>query len=92
MGRQIWIEHEPGIVTRYAHLRSIEPGITLGTAVSRGQVIGEVGNSGSPASLESEFSDAHLHFELWIGDSFLGKNLRPIETRDWIERILPPSR
>ena len=92
LGRQVWIEHEPGIVTRYAHLRSIESGIAPGTTVSRGQPIGEVGNSGSPASLEGEAVDAHLHFELWVDDTYLGEYLRPIETRDWIERVFPTSR
>jgi murein DD-endopeptidase MepM/ murein hydrolase activator NlpD len=92
MGRQVWIEHEPGIVTRYAHLRSIEPGIATGKPVSRGEVIGEVGNSGSPASLEGEAADAHLHYELWINGSYFGRYLRPIETRDWSERMFPVSR
>ncbi len=92
MGQQVWIEHAPGIVSRYAHLRTIDPKVIEGTAVSRGQVIGEVGNSGSPASLESESADAHLHFELWLGYSYLGQYLRPIETRDWIEQIFPASR
>lgn len=92
LGRQVWIEHSPGIVSRYAHLRSIEPGIVPGTVVSRGQALGEVGNSGSPASLESEFSDAHLHFELWLDDHYLGQYLRPIEAREWIEELFPASR
>ncbi|MCA9951255.1 MAG: M23 family metallopeptidase [Anaerolineales bacterium] len=89
LGRQVWIEHANGVVSRHAHLRMIEPGIVVGTAVTRGQKIGEVGNSGSPASLESETSDAHLHFELWLDENaYLGQFLRPIETRMWIERIL----
>ncbi|MFN2180882.1 MAG: M23 family metallopeptidase [Candidatus Promineifilaceae bacterium] len=92
MGRQVWIEHEPGIVSRYAHLRGIEPGIEAGVSVSRGQPIGEVGNTGSPASLEGESADAHLHYELWLGDTYLGEYLRPSETRDWIEQIYPTSR
>ncbi len=92
LGRQIWIEHEGGLITRYAHLRSIEPGIATGVAVSRGEPIGEVGNSGSPASLESEQSDAHLHFELWLTDRYLGQFMRPIETRKWIESIFPNRR
>lgn len=92
MGRQVWIEHAPGVVSRYAHLRDIELGIESGAPVQRGQVIGEVGNSGSPASLESESSDAHLHFELWIGQTYLGQYLRPIEARDWIEELFPTSR
>lgn len=92
MGRQIWIEHEPGVVSRYAHLRAIAPGISAGTAVTRGQPIGEVGNSGSPASLQSEQADAHLHFELWLGDQHLGQYLRPIETRELVEAMFPTNR
>jgi murein DD-endopeptidase MepM/ murein hydrolase activator NlpD len=88
LGQQVWIQHAEGLVTRYAHLRSIAPGIAQGTQVSRGQVIGEVGNSGSPASLESERADAHLHFELWLRDTYFGQFMRPIETREWVERIL----
>lgn len=87
LGRQVWIQHDGGFVSRYAHLRSIEPDINEGTLVKRGQVIGEVGNSGSPSSLESESADAHLHFELWIGEHYLGQFLRPVEVREWVEKI-----
>jgi len=92
LGRQVWIEHDDGIVSRYAHLRSITPGIQKDTLVTQGQVIGEVGNSGSPSSLESERADAHLHFEIWAGDNYLGQFLRPIEVREWVERILTNNR
>ncbi|NCF64766.1 MAG: peptidoglycan DD-metalloendopeptidase family protein [Chloroflexi bacterium] len=92
LGQQVWIQHESGIVTRYAHLRSIAPDIAEGVKISRGQIIGEVGNSGSPASLESEKADAHLHFEMWLGDAYLGQFMRPIETRQWVERIFPHRR
>jgi murein DD-endopeptidase MepM/ murein hydrolase activator NlpD len=89
-GRQVWIRHADGLVTRYAHLRSIAPGIAEGVTVARGQVIGEVGNSGSPGALESETADAHLHFELWLGEAYLGQFLRPIETREQVEWMLAP--
>jgi murein DD-endopeptidase MepM/ murein hydrolase activator NlpD len=92
MGRQVWIEHAPGVITRYAHLRAIAPGIAAGEIVTRGQAIGEVGNSGSPASLESEQADAHLHFELWLGETHLGQYLRPIETRELVEWMFPTGR
>ena len=46
-----------------------------------------MGNSGSPASLESETEDAHLHFELRLGDHYIGQYLRPIETREWLNEI-----
>ncbi len=87
-GRQVWIQHANGLVSRYVHLDSIDYRIQEGQPVTQGQLIGTVGNSGSPGSLESEDSDVHLHFELWLGDHYLGQFLRPVETRYWIERIL----
>ncbi|MCA9938640.1 MAG: peptidoglycan DD-metalloendopeptidase family protein, partial [Anaerolineales bacterium] len=86
-GQQVWIEHENGLVTRYAHLSQIAPGIEMGVTVTRGQVIGAVGNSGSPASLISPEEDAHLHFEVWLGDQYLGQFLRPVEIREWLRTI-----
>jgi murein DD-endopeptidase MepM/ murein hydrolase activator NlpD len=87
-GMQVWIDHGDGLVSRYAHLRSIEPGIVEGTTVTQGQVIATVGNSGTPSSLRSETYDVHLHLELWVGDHFVGQFLRPIEAREWLEKIL----
>jgi murein DD-endopeptidase MepM/ murein hydrolase activator NlpD len=87
-GRQIWIDHGNGIMSRYAHLSSIGPGIVEGVQVTREQVIATVGNSGTPGSLNSQTYDVHLHLELWVGDHFVGQFLRPIEAREWLERIL----
>ncbi len=87
-GRQVWIDHGQGLVSRYAHLGSIAPGIAEGTRVSRGQLIATVGNSGTPGSVSSQTYDVHLHLELWIGDHYVGQFLRPIEAREWLDRIL----
>ncbi len=96
-GMQVWIDHGSGLVSRYAHLSSIEPGIIDGVTVKGGQIIGRVGNSGTPGSLQSETYDVHLHLELWVGDPatagsgedhFVGQFLRPIEAREWLEKIL----
>jgi murein DD-endopeptidase MepM/ murein hydrolase activator NlpD len=87
-GMQIWIDHGEGVVSRYAHLGSIEAGIVEGAVVTRGQQIATVGNSGTPGSVGSETNDVHLHLELWVGDHFVGQFLRPIEAREWLERIL----
>jgi murein DD-endopeptidase MepM/ murein hydrolase activator NlpD len=87
-GMQVWIDHGDGLVSHYAHLSSIEPGIVKGATVTQGQVIATVGNSGTPASLRSETYDVHLHLELWVGDHFIGQFLRPIEAREWLEKIL----
>ncbi len=89
-GRQIWILQEDGFVARYAHLSEIAAGLEVGTAVSAGQQIGLVGNSGSPASVNSETADAHLHFELWLDDIYLGQFLRPIEVRELLEQRFTP--
>jgi murein DD-endopeptidase MepM/ murein hydrolase activator NlpD len=87
-GMQVWIDHGSGLVSRYAHLSSVAPGVQVGAVITRGQIIATVGNSGTPASLDSETADVHLHLELWMGDHYIGQFLRPIETREWIERIL----
>jgi hypothetical protein len=86
-GMQIWIRHENGIVSRYAHLSTIQEGIVEGVVVIGGQWLGEIGNSGSPSSVNSENADAHLHFELWNGKHFLGQFLRPIEARELVEQL-----
>lgn len=87
-GRQVWIDHGNGLVSRYAHLSAIEPGIIEGATVTRGQVIATVGNSGTPASIGSETIEVHLHLELWVNNHFVGQFLRPIEAREWLEKIL----
>jgi murein DD-endopeptidase MepM/ murein hydrolase activator NlpD len=67
-GRQIWIDHGDGIVTRYAHLSAVAP-LRVGDAVARGQNIGAVGSSGYPEG------GPHLHFEIRVGDGFYGDGL-----------------
>jgi murein DD-endopeptidase MepM/ murein hydrolase activator NlpD len=86
-GRQVWIDHG-GLVSHYAHLGSIAPGIVEGALVTKGQVIARVGNSGTPGSVDSQTYDVHLHLELWLGDHFVGQFLRPIETRELLEKML----
>ncbi|MEM7799778.1 MAG: M23 family metallopeptidase [Chloroflexota bacterium] len=86
-GRQVWIEHENGYVSRYAHLSQIDPATVEGATVTQGQRIGAVGNSGSPGSLEGPDVDSHLHYELWIGDHYFGQYLRPVEVRELVEGL-----
>jgi murein DD-endopeptidase MepM/ murein hydrolase activator NlpD len=87
-GMQVWIDHGEGVVSRYAHLGHIAPGIVEGARVAQGQTIATVGNSGTPSSVQSQTHDVHLHLELWVGDHYVGQFLRPIEAREWLERIL----
>lgn len=58
-GRLIKIQHDFGIETRYAHLSQIR--VTSGQRVSRGERIGDMGNSGRSTG-------THLHYEVRVGD------------------------
>ncbi|HEV8229147.1 MAG TPA: M23 family metallopeptidase [Candidatus Limnocylindria bacterium] len=68
-GRQVWIDHGRGVVTRYAHLDSVAD-LHVGDPVARGQVVGAVGSSGF------EEGGPHLHLEVRVGEDYLG---------DWLE-------
>lgn len=81
-GRQVWIDHGNGIVTRYAHLNAIAEGVEAGAEVEAGQVIGYVGESGSPESVTDPGIEVHLHFEIRVGDMYLGQGLPPLTARE----------
>ncbi|UMZ72584.1 M23 family metallopeptidase [Natranaerofaba carboxydovora] len=87
-GKQVWIEHEDGIVTRYVHLDSIPEDIEEGVEVLQGEHIGGVGNSGTSHGAEGTNGGAHLHYEIWITDDyFLGKDMEPMEARNILVEI-----
>ncbi len=64
-GNLIEIDHGFGFVTRYAHLSKIE--VRAGQKVKRGQIIGEVGNTGISTG-------PHVHYEIHKN----GKIVNPI--------------
>lgn len=79
-GRQVWIDHGQGVVTRYAHLDRIAPGIKAGVSVTRGQLVAYVGRSGIPD--EGAGDEPHLHFEIRVGDTYLGQGLSQVQARN----------
>lgn len=56
-GRHVRIQHDGDYVSAYAHLQRYATGIKAGARVTKGQVIGYVGNSGTATG-------PHLHFAL----------------------------
>ncbi|MCV2880818.1 M23 family metallopeptidase [Actibacterium sp. XHP0104] len=64
-GRLVKIQHDFGIETRYAHMSKIR--VKVGQRVSRGERIGDMGNSGRSTG-------THLHYEVRVG----GKSVNPM--------------
>jgi murein DD-endopeptidase MepM/ murein hydrolase activator NlpD len=89
-GRQIWIDHGDGTVTRYCHLNGTAEGVVEGATVTQGQLIAYVGESGTPESLMEPGSQVHLHFELRVGFGFLGQGQDATTTRALYERAFSP--
>ena len=58
-GNLIVVQHGQGFETRYGHMNSFAKGITTGSRVSQGQVIGTVGKTGLA-------SGPHLHYEFHV--------------------------
>lgn len=92
-GRQVWIDHGidersgQRIVSRYAHLDTIALPIRVGLQVKAGQEIAFVGNSGTPESVDQPNAEIHLHFELRIGEQFLGQGMTPAAARTLYVRL-----
>lgn len=68
-GNVIYLNHDNGYQTRYAHLSAFAP-IGIGQRVTAGQVIGAVGNSGIGTG-------PHLHFEVRKGWSLANSQSKP---------------
>jgi murein DD-endopeptidase MepM/ murein hydrolase activator NlpD len=56
-GRMVEIRHNDGYVSRYAHFSKITNGVRVGKSISRGEVVGYVGQTGHATG-------PHLHFEM----------------------------
>jgi len=79
-GRQVWIRHAGGFVTRYAHLAQIAEGVVVGSRVRQGDIIATTGNSGTLEAAQQTRDDPHPHVEVWQGgETFLGAGMEPEE-------------
>ena len=65
-GNQVLLDNGAGLSTRYAHMT--QTAVTAGEAVTAGQVIGYVGNTG-------DSTGSHLHFEVMQG----GVRMNPLD-------------
>jgi murein DD-endopeptidase MepM/ murein hydrolase activator NlpD len=58
-GKIVYIKHENGFETRYAHLDSID--VKYKQEIDKGDIIGKVGNTGKSKGV-------HLHYEIRKND------------------------
>lgn len=91
-GRQVWVDHGNGVVTRYCHLSSITNGLRVGSRVRAGDVLGGAGESGTPEFVTAPGTEMHLHAEVRIGDSFLGAGLPPDVVRSLYSQLFGLTR
>jgi len=70
-GKHIIINHNNGYYTLYGHMSRFAKGIREGATVSRGQIIGYVGDTGAATG-------PHLHFEIHDCGKYYGCFLNPL--------------
>ena len=76
-GNMVKIDHGNGYYTRYLHLAYGTVKVSVGDKVSKGQVIGYMGNTGYSFG-------GHLHFEVWKGNG-------RIDPTPYLESDLPTN-
>ncbi|MDY8109925.1 M23 family metallopeptidase [Fulvimarina sp. 2208YS6-2-32] len=76
-GRHTKIKHANGYVTSYSHQSAFAKGLSEGTTVKQGQVIGYVGSTGLSTG-------NHLHYEIEVN----GKKVDPMRIKVGAEQVL----
>ena len=70
------------VVSLYAHLDGVDPGIRVGKRVEAGQRLGGIGNTGTRAGASgNRYGQLHLHWNFYVDDRYLGAGLSTAETR-----------
>jgi murein DD-endopeptidase MepM/ murein hydrolase activator NlpD len=80
-GKAIDLEHDSRFLSRYAHLHNFAEGITHGTEVKKGQIIGYVGSTGRSTG-------PHLHFELYKDQQYVDPLSADFPAEDTLEPTL----
>src|SRR5699024_9056400 len=70
-GNVIYIKHDDGTASRYAHMHNFAPGLSNGDRVMAGETIGYVGNTG-------QSKGNHLHFEIRKTTAWDAETVNPL--------------
>lgn len=79
-GNQVWLKTADGNVTFYSHLRDLAPGISQGSLVKAGEILGTIGVSGVP---DRSYDNPHLHFEIQKNPHNGGDSKSPLSIMRW---------
>jgi murein DD-endopeptidase MepM/ murein hydrolase activator NlpD len=81
-GRRIEIQHANGYITTYNHMSGFARGLTEGSRVKQGQVVGFLGSSGLSTG-------PHLHYEVMVNGHFVDPmRVKLARTREFDGRLL----
>ena len=79
-GNKVELEHVNGYETAYGHMSRYVDGLSVGSRVRQGQIIGYVGSTG-------QSTGPHLHFEILIN----GNLVDPLSVKLPKDNVLPPQ-
>ena len=82
LGNYVVIDHRNDEFSLYAHMREGSVPVAVGDRISKGQVIGRIGNT-------SNSEGPHLHFHLMDGPDFRFANGLPVQFDDLDELFIP---
>ena len=83
-GNRLWIKHAQGLESAYLHLRGFASGISVGTRVRQGQVIGYVGSTGMSTG-------PHLDFRIRQKGKYINPAKTPSTPTDPISAANKPA-
>lgn len=83
-GNRLWIRHAQGIESAYLHLRGFAKGISTGTRVRQGQLIGYVGTTGRSTG-------PHLDFRIRQNGKYINPAKTPSTPTDPISSANKPA-
>jgi len=81
-GRRVEIQHANGYITTYNHMSGFARGVSEGSRVKQGQVVGFLGSSGLSTG-------PHLHYEVMVNGHFVDPmRVKLARTREFDGRLL----
>jgi murein DD-endopeptidase MepM/ murein hydrolase activator NlpD len=90
-GKYLMVEHTNGLISLYAHLDELNQELTPGTLIRQGDSIGTVGVTGTSGEFNPVTVSPHLHFDIYIGERYLGQGVTIRETMWWFAQMFPEA-